>query len=609
MIEQGILREVEYTKSLYLSPIFLVEKSSGGKRMILNLKKFNESVLYRHFKMESFEHALSLVTPNVYMASLDIKHAYYSVAVDKNHQKYLSFEFQGKYYVYTCIPNGLASGPYLFTRIMKPALGTLRKEGHLNTCYIDDSLLFGKTKETCKSNVIRSEELLVFLGFVINNSKSVKNPTQQIKHLGNVIDSVEMIVTLPEGRVKSILEQCHNILKAKIMPIRQVARLIGLLVASFSAVEFGKLHYRRIERRKIAALKSAKGNFNKNMHIDAYIRADLLWWVKHIKSQFRVIQRPQAEVTITTDSSLLGWGCVVNDLTINGKWTANEAALHINALEILAIFFSLKSLVHIMEGKTVLILTDSTTAVAYVNNMGGVKSLACDKIARSIWDTCIKHDIWITCSHIPGVDNEADEASRSFYDRHDWSLCSSVFNQLTMLWNLPDIDLFANRLNAKVKWFCSWKPDPDAIHVDAFTICWSNYSLIYAFPPFSLLTKVLQKIRAEEVECIIVAPLWPTQVWFPMMMGMAVDAPRVLPPVESILKKPQEETTHPLAARMVLIGVRVSGKITKVKDFQKGLPKYSHRPGGSQLPSNINRIYKDGYFTVSNDRLIQFVLL
>ena len=58
----------------------------GLKWIILNLKRLNEFVDYKHFKMESLQNVLELIRPGVYMASNDLKDAFYSVAVHKNHQ-------------------------------------------------------------------------------------------------------------------------------------------------------------------------------------------------------------------------------------------------------------------------------------------------------------------------------------------------------------------------------------------------------------------------------------------------------------------------------------------------------------------------------------------
>jgi hypothetical protein len=47
--------------------------------MILNLKDLNQNIEYYHFKMDTFETALKLIKPNCFMASIDVRHAYYSV--------------------------------------------------------------------------------------------------------------------------------------------------------------------------------------------------------------------------------------------------------------------------------------------------------------------------------------------------------------------------------------------------------------------------------------------------------------------------------------------------------------------------------------------------
>ena len=83
--------------------------------------------------------------------------------------------------------------------------------------------------------------------------------------------------------------------------------------------------------------------------------------------------------------------------------------------------------------------------------------------------------------------------SRQFVSNLEWSLDQDVFNRLAAIAFLPHIYLFASRLNAKLDQFVSWHPEPGALAIDAFSISWSNQKF-YAFPPFSLLTRVLAKI-------------------------------------------------------------------------------------------------------------------
>ena len=152
LLEQGVIKQVKYNKSLFLSPIFTVDKANGKHRLILNLKSLNKYVKYHHFKMQTFESALTLIKPGIYMSKLDISNAYYSIPIAPEHQKYLSFRFKDKYYSFTCVPNGLACGPRIYTKLTKPIFSTLRCMGFVNSSYIDDCLLLGETIEICEEN-------------------------------------------------------------------------------------------------------------------------------------------------------------------------------------------------------------------------------------------------------------------------------------------------------------------------------------------------------------------------------------------------------------------------------------------------------------------------
>ncbi len=94
LFEKEVIRKVPQTKGQYVSKIFLRPKADGSHRLILNLKKFNESVLYKHFKMDSIQTIIKLVERNCYMAALDFKDAYYSIPVKGCDQKYLQFEWK-----------------------------------------------------------------------------------------------------------------------------------------------------------------------------------------------------------------------------------------------------------------------------------------------------------------------------------------------------------------------------------------------------------------------------------------------------------------------------------------------------------------------------------
>ena len=146
--------------------------------------------------MDTFEKTLNLITKDMYMASLDLRHAYYSISLAVEIRRYFRFMWGGKVYEYSACPNGLACLPRMITKMMKPVFSKLRSQGYLNSGFIGDSLLCGETEEKCAENVDSTKNLMTRLGLMIHEEKSVFRPTKQIVFLGSIIDSEKITVYL-----------------------------------------------------------------------------------------------------------------------------------------------------------------------------------------------------------------------------------------------------------------------------------------------------------------------------------------------------------------------------------------------------------------------------
>lgn len=150
--------------------------------------------------------------------------------------------------------------------------------------------------------------------------------------------------------------------------------------------------------------------------------------------------------------------------------------MHINELELLAIKSSLKAFFSGFKNSHIGIKSDNTTAVSYINSMGGMTSKLLNSISIEIWQWCFHRDIVISAKHITGIKNfQADQLSRQFSDSKEWMLKPDVFSRTCHHFFLPDIDLFASRLNTQLDKFVSWTFDPDAAEIDAFTFCWFQF--------------------------------------------------------------------------------------------------------------------------------------
>ena len=269
--------------------------------------------------METIHSIISLVTPGCWMASLDLKDAYYSVKIHPKYQKFLKFKFEGQLYQYTTYANGLSSCPLKFTKLLKPPLSKLRLQNHIVSAYIDDLYLQSATYQGCVQTVVDTFILFDDLGFVIHPDKSQFTPKQQLTFLGFVIDSVTMRVFLTDSKRHKVYDQVNKMYQTKnALSIEYVAQIIGYIVSSLPGVQFGALYYRWLEMDKAMALKLNKGNFKAMMSLSDHAKIELKWWLDNILTCYRNIVHAPITAIVYSDASLLGWGAAMNGTSTGG---------------------------------------------------------------------------------------------------------------------------------------------------------------------------------------------------------------------------------------------------------------------------------------------------
>ena len=106
--DKRIIEEAAHESGEFISNIFFRVKKNGDIGLILNLRLLNKAVQYYHFKMETINAAIHMMTRGCYMASVDLKDAYYSIPVCRHYRKYLRFRWRGSLYQFTCLPHGLS---------------------------------------------------------------------------------------------------------------------------------------------------------------------------------------------------------------------------------------------------------------------------------------------------------------------------------------------------------------------------------------------------------------------------------------------------------------------------------------------------------------------
>ena len=256
---------------------------------------------------------------------------------------------------------------------------------------------------------------------------------------------------------------------------------------------------------------------------------------------------PRSTITPNkTCASKEGWGAHLNECTARGSWSVPESRLHINYLELKAVFLALKEFQDLCVGKIVLLVTDNTTVVAYINKEGGMRSGPLCALLWRILTWCSQRQVTLKARHIPGRLNViADKLSRlSQTIQTEWSLLPEIFQKLCSKWHRPQIDLFATRFNHKLPQFVSPVPDSLAVAVDALTLPWEELDA-YAFPPTAILGKVVEKLQDSPCKrLILIAPGWPNMPWFWDLVSMSSQVPLSLPNLPNLLTQPFSQIPH-----------------------------------------------------------------
>ena len=153
--------------------------------------------------------------------------------------------------------------------------------------------------------------------------------------------------------------------------------------------------------------------------------------------------------------------------------------------------------------------------------------------------------------------------------------------------------MFASRLTHQIPRFFSWGLDPAAEAVNAFNQDWSQF-VGYTNSPWCLILSVLAKIRRDNAKIILVAPVWPTQPWYPLILQLLYDVPCLLPKRDDLVISPsQREFIMPTGVPQ-LAAWPLSGNSASQEAFQQMLLGCSQHPGETRPPHLMNPSSKSG---------------
>jgi hypothetical protein len=499
------------------------------------------------------------------MLQVDLSDGFHILGIDIRDQPSMAWQcaITGQTYLYQVLPFGYKLSPYAFCRAMETFTRVLRSpdlpvtgrgtpqallaaitadlkasavptgSGPLRMRilpYMDDYLALFPSKAEAERGAVQMKATLAFLGLEANPKKCVWTPTQELQHLGIVVNTKLGVFLVPQEKERKLVNFARGILVSakrnrRLFSRRQLAGFTGLAQSISLAVPVAPLYLRALHDC------TAQGhNWDCNVRLTRQAIRDLQWWADLSKHNLgRQIWRSPAQHHLHSDASGFAWGGVLDldpaggGVLAHGLWTAEERRYHITILELIAVTRNLMAynVRHRLRGKSVHLHEDNM-AVCYILRRKTSRSPVLMEKLRELWRYCEEMDCTLrSVSYVRSAENPADAPSR-ITGSDSWRLDPSKLADLGIQLHLHTVDRFASADNCLLPRYNSLHADPDAEAEDCYSQDWSG-EVNWCHPPISCLDQLAHFLREQPAAATVVAPYWPGKAWFRELLDLAGD--------------------------------------------------------------------------------------
>jgi hypothetical protein len=468
-IKEGRYEVVDY-KPTIVSGLAAIEKTDGSVRLIHDCSRpvghgaNDYATKDAQLRYQSIKDAIELVTPGAFLAKVDLKSAYRSVAIHPSQYPFMGLQwtFKGQ-----SVPSfiqekflcfGARKSPSIFHRLTQAVRRFMAARGFNIVAYLDDFLIVSDNKQHCLQGYTVLIQLLRELGFAIAWQKVV-DPTQSLTFLGLDIDTLSMTLRLPEHKLADLLTLLHQFKARTRASKRQLQKLAGKLAyASHLVVHGGRTYLQRV----LDILRPLQQPHHKVI-LTKDFQQDIVWWIDFLcVFNFRPIMEPcRPEIHVFTDACGEGGGMVCDFDWAYVNWAIDMPGLstaHINVKETMTSLLALYRWAPFFTNCAVVLHTDNMCTKAIINNGACRNELLMVHLRNLFWLSQV-FNFTVKCLHLPGVNNiTADAFSRLHSGGHFLYSFSIASNARPCTANNVATVLASHMSNATLLYLLQTKP-------------------------------------------------------------------------------------------------------------------------------------------------------
>ena len=495
----------------FWSTFFLAPKKTGDWRPILNLKSLNKYIKPKRFRMESLAIVLKAPIRSRWATSIDLKDAYLHIPINQDHQRWLRFHIKDQAYAFRCLPFGLSTAPRVFTRVVKAVGAFLRRQGVQIHFYLDDWLITSQSLVMAHRHTELVLRTLARLGFIVNLKKS-PSPANSVSYFPGSQTGSSSRKSISFSRKNLQPDRvCKNIQSSRICSsssLVETSRFNGEYGGAGAMVQVQN------ETHPAPSTLPLQTKFTSSVETSSSF--------SHCPSRTGLVgngEQPFSRQSFSSSpaSARCYNGCFKEGVGRSSQDLQSERSLVSRSVSPSYQCSGAPSSVQFTQSSGASdrhIREENSNQIRQFDSCVVYKQTGRDKISYPLSSHQTSTDMVYptgnfshSCTH-PGNRQHSSRQSVTGSVSESHGVVSSpqivqtIFERVGIF---PTMDLFATRHNKQTQVFCSRTWDEKAFAIDALSISW-NRMTAYAFPPISLIYKVIQKIQEEDCVIILVAP-------------------------------------------------------------------------------------------------------